>query len=80
MKKSLNNKRNEITEQQIRHLTRVYGNYQDGDKAEVLIDGKPESRVISPHLREPGVRLPQSDGRAPFAHELRGNARAHREA
>ena len=47
MKKSLNNKRNEITEQQIRHLTRVYGNYQDGDKAEVLIDGKPESRVIT---------------------------------
>ena len=30
MKKSLNNKRNEITEDQIRHLTRVYGNYQDG--------------------------------------------------
>ena len=47
MKKSLNNKRNEITEEQIRHLTRVYGNYQDGDKAEVLINGKPESRVIS---------------------------------
>ena len=47
MKKSLNNKRNEITEEQICHLTRVYGSYQDGDKAEVLIDGKPESRVIS---------------------------------
>ena len=47
MKKSLNNKRHEITEQQIRHLTRVYGNYHDGDKAEVLIAGKPESRVIS---------------------------------
>ena len=51
MKKSLNNKRNEITEEQIRHLTRVYGNYQDGDKAEVLINGKPESRVIS-HILE----------------------------
>ena len=47
MKKSLNNKRNEITEEQIHHLTRVYGNYQDGDKAEVLIDGKPEPLVIS---------------------------------
>ena len=47
MKKSLNNKRNEITEGQIRHLTCVYGNYQDGDKAEVLINGKPKSRVIS---------------------------------
>ena len=47
MKKSLNNKRNEITEGQIRHLTRVYGNYQDGENAEVLIDGDSESRVIS---------------------------------
>ena len=47
MEKSLNNKRNEITEQQIRHLTRVYGNYQDGDEAEVLIDGEPVTRVIS---------------------------------
>ena len=47
MKKSLNNKRNEITEQQIRHLTRVYGNYQDGETAEVLIDGETETRVIS---------------------------------
>ena len=27
MKKSLNNKRNEITEAQIRHLTRLYGNF-----------------------------------------------------
>ena len=47
MKKSLNNKRNEITEEQIRHLTRVYGNYQNGDKAKVLIHGNPESCVIS---------------------------------
>ena len=47
MKKSLNNKRNEIGEKQIRHLTRVYGNYKDGEKADVLIDEKPESRVIS---------------------------------
>ncbi len=35
MKKSLNNKRNEITEDQIRHLARVYGNYQDGETAQV---------------------------------------------
>ena len=47
MKKSLNNKRNEITEEQIRHLTCVYGRCQDGEKAEVIIDGTPESRVIS---------------------------------
>ena len=47
MKKSLNNKRNEITEDQIHHLTRVYDNHQDGETAEVLIDGETEIRVIS---------------------------------
>jgi len=47
MKKSLNNKRNEITEAQIRHLTRVYGSYQDGETAEVVINGETVTRVIS---------------------------------
>ena len=47
MKKSLNNKRNEISEAQIRHLTRVYGNYRDGETAEVTIEGETETRVIS---------------------------------
>ena len=47
MKKSLNNKRNEITEQQICHLTRVYGNCEHGETAEVEINGETETRVIS---------------------------------
>ena len=47
MKKSLNNKRNEITEDQIRQLTRVYGNFQDGETAEVYINGEKENRAIS---------------------------------
>ena len=47
MKKSLNNKRNEIAEDQIRHLTRVYGNYRDGETAEVEFGGETETRVIS---------------------------------
>ena len=47
MKKSLNNKRNEITEDQIRHLTRIYGNFQDGETAEVRINGETETRVVS---------------------------------
>ena len=47
MRKSLNNKRNEIAEDQIRHLTCVYGNYQDGETAEVQINGETETRVIS---------------------------------
>ena len=47
MKKSLNNKRNEITEEQIRLLTRVYGNHLDGETAEVQINGEKETRVIS---------------------------------
>ncbi len=47
MKRSLNNKRNEITESQIRHLTRVYGNYRDGEIADVQTNGDSEARVIS---------------------------------
>jgi type I restriction enzyme M protein len=47
MKKSLNNKRNEITEDQIYHLTRIYGNYRDGETAEVSVDGQTETRIIS---------------------------------
>ena len=47
MEKSLNNKRNEITEKQIGHLTRVYGNYEDGETAQVLINDETETRVIS---------------------------------
>ena len=47
MKKSLNKKRNEITEEQIRHLTSIYGNYQDGETAAVSINGETETRVIS---------------------------------
>jgi len=47
MKKSLNNKRNEIDGEQIRQLTRIYGNYQDGETAEVQINGVNENRVVS---------------------------------
>ena len=47
MKKSLNNKRNEIAEDQIRLLTRVYGHCQDGERAEVSINGEIETRVVS---------------------------------
>jgi type I restriction enzyme M protein len=47
MKKSLNNKRNQISEEQIRDLTRVYGNYRDGETAEVPANGDTETRVIS---------------------------------
>jgi type I restriction enzyme M protein len=47
MKKSLNNKRNEIKEDQIRQLTRIYGNCRDGETAEVPIDSNSETRVIS---------------------------------
>jgi type I restriction enzyme M protein len=47
MKKSLNNKRNEITDEQIRRLTRLYGHFQDGETAEVHINGDAETRVVS---------------------------------
>lgn len=50
MKKSLNNKRHEITEEQIRELTCLYGNFRDGETAQVVIDektGEQETRVVS---------------------------------
>ncbi len=47
MKKSLNNKRNEITEEQIKHLTRIYGNYRDGETAKIGTNGSAETRVVS---------------------------------
>lgn len=47
MKKSLNNKRNELTDRQIARLTEIYGNYRDGERETFEIEGKPESRVVS---------------------------------
>ena len=47
MQKSLNNKRNKITEEQIRHLTRVYGNFRNGETAASSVNGETETRVIS---------------------------------
>ena len=47
MKKSLNNKRNEISNEQIEALTKLYGNCQDGETATVGINGEKEERVVS---------------------------------
>ena len=47
MDTSLNKKRNEITGAQIRRLTCIYGNNQDGETADVQIDGNSETRVVS---------------------------------
>ncbi|MBV7265904.1 type I restriction-modification system subunit M [Erythrobacter ani] len=50
MKKSLNNKRNELGENHIRHLTEIYGRFEDGEDAKVCIDEKKdvwEKRVVS---------------------------------
>lgn len=50
MKKSLNNKRNEISDEQIDAITRLYGNYSDGETADVVTDhktGNVETRVVS---------------------------------
>ncbi|WP_431284503.1 type I restriction-modification system subunit M [Humitalea sp. 24SJ18S-53] len=50
MKKSLNNKRNELSETHICRLTEIYSNYQNGEKENVCIDDKKnewEKRVVS---------------------------------
>lgn len=47
MKRSLNNKRNEIGDEQIADLTRIYGNHRDGETAKVPANGGAEERVVS---------------------------------
>ncbi len=50
MKKSLNNKRNELSEDHIRQLTEIYGNFRDGERRRVCIDekaGEWQERVVS---------------------------------
>ncbi len=50
MKKSLNNKRNELSEAHIADLTRLYDNFTDGEKARVCTDEKAgvwEERIVS---------------------------------
>ena len=53
MKKGLNNKRHEISEAQIRHLTRIYAHNTDGEAAEVEVDGRTEERVVSRIFESP---------------------------
>ena len=47
MRKSLNNKRNEIAPEHIDALTRVYGNFQDGETWTPAADGNGEPLVVS---------------------------------
>ncbi len=47
MKKSLNNKRNELSEAHIDRLTEIYGNFRNGEREAVMVDGRPEKRVVS---------------------------------
>lgn len=50
MKKSLNNKRNELTEAHITRLTELYGNFREGETEKVCVDDKAglwEERVVS---------------------------------
>jgi len=45
MDKSLGNKRNELSDEHIRELVRLYGEHQHDAESTVLIDGKPETRI-----------------------------------
>ena len=47
MKKSLNNKRNELSDAHIARLTELYANFQHGETEQVLVDGAWEERVFS---------------------------------
>lgn len=47
MKKSLNNKRNGLSDEHIRRLTEIHGNFRNGERETVAINGTAEERVIS---------------------------------
>ncbi|CRM86704.1 MULTISPECIES: type I restriction-modification system subunit M [Pseudomonas syringae group] len=47
MDKSLGNKRNELSDEHIKELVRLYAEHDHGAESEVLVDGKPECRVCS---------------------------------
>jgi type I restriction enzyme M protein len=47
MRKSLNNKRNEIAPKQIEELTRIYGNFQDGETWTPAAESNGEPLVVS---------------------------------
>lgn len=47
MDKSLGNKRNELSDEHIRELVRLYAEHDHGAESEVLVDGKPERRICS---------------------------------
>lgn len=47
MRKSLNNKRNEISPELIDELTKIYGDFQDGQTRRFVADGKEEEFVVS---------------------------------
>jgi len=47
MDKSLGNKRNELSDDHIRELVRLYAEHDHDAESEVLVDGKPERRICS---------------------------------
>jgi type I restriction enzyme M protein len=47
MKKSLGNKRNELSAEQIDEITQVYASFKHGAKCKVMVEGKEEQRVCS---------------------------------
>ncbi len=47
MDKSLGNKRNELSDDHIKDLIKLYGEHQHNAECAVLVDGKPEQRICS---------------------------------
>ena len=47
LKPSLGSKRNELSDDHIKELVRLYGEYQNGGTSEFLSDGKPQQRICN---------------------------------
>ena len=83
MRKSLGNKRNELSPEQIDDLTRIHGNFQNGETRPITdedpVTHEPRTRpgVVSKVFDNEDFALPQGDGGTPLAPELRCRAGAH---
>jgi type I restriction enzyme M protein len=47
MRKSLGNKRNELSEQQIAEITRLYGDFRHDNTSRVMVDGQEQEKICS---------------------------------
>ena len=80
MRKSLGNKRNELSQEQIDDITRVHGSFQDGDTRDITdedpVTHLPARANSEQGLRQRRLRLPEGYRRTTATPQFRGHASA----